>query len=74
MGKEFMIISSRRRWRLSKSAAEKLLEFSLASCRRSRRSPTSRPAKSMLYIVLVGCSMCCARAARGGGEERQAAA
>ena len=75
MGKEFIMIFSKRRWRLSKSASEKLLEVSLASCRRCRRSPTSRPAESMLYIGLVGCSLCCARARHAArGEERQAAA
>ena len=34
----------------------------LASSRRCRRSPTSQAAESMLYVISVGCSMCCARA------------
>ena len=42
--------------------AQKLERCELARSRRARRSPTSRPAWSMLYIGLVGLSLCCARA------------
>ena len=37
-------------------------EAFLASSRRGQRSPPSQPAESMLCIILVGCSLCCARA------------
>jgi len=62
VGKESTGSLARPKRRLSKTAAEKLERCALASSRRARRSPTSRPAWSMLYIGLAGLSLCCARA------------
>ena len=50
-----------KQW-LSKTAAEKLRQCSLASFRRGRRSTPSQPAQSLPCSGLVGCSLSCARA------------